>query len=149
MSFDHPSLLFLHFSGFQHQYPVVNLDSLVQANLELVSSLGDHNPSNLIKGLRNVKILVLFTPQTVEVIVFLLSENVSLDFNPKSCNWLMMTSSFLFLFHFFGIFREAMPVFKNLVQLSISYSQHFCLYGSHVLSLLNKSPNLHTLVIKV
>lgn len=91
MSFDNPNLVYLEYSDFvQLQYPVVNLDSLIEAKLRLTMKEGGPDscdPSNLITGLRNVEILNLSCPETMEVIVYLLSvmvyENVLLDFDPK------------------------------------------------------------------
>ncbi|KFK25704.1 hypothetical protein AALP_AA8G148100 [Arabis alpina] len=122
MTFDNPNLIYLGYSGYlQLQYPLVNLDSLVKAKLEIAMNGGDPgscDPSNLIKGLRNVKILSLIFPKTVEI---------------------------------FGKFHEAVPVFENLIRLSIKTVVDFC---SSLLSLpslpflLTKCPNLQTLVIE-
>lgn len=70
-----------------NEYPIANLDSVVEARLNLFPSSWWHgpghngdplssDPTNLIKGLRNVKILKLMRPHTVAVSVlccFLLS----------------------------------------------------------------------------
>lgn len=99
MSFDNPNLVYLEYSDFvQLLYPVVNLDSLVEAKLRLTMNEGgpkNCDPSNLIEGLRNVEILNLSCPETVEVIVVLLSA-----FDPKI--GFMKTSSFCFCFRFLG-----------------------------------------------
>ncbi|KAG7555276.1 F-box-like domain superfamily [Arabidopsis suecica] len=119
MSFDNPNLVYLEYSDFvQLLYPVVNLDSLVEAKIRLTMNEGgpeNCDPSNLIKGLRNVEILNLSCPETVEI---------------------------------FGIFHETMPEFENLFHLSITSEVDFCSSVSSLPSLLKKSPNLHTLVIK-
>lgn len=82
MSFDNPSLVYLEYSDFvQLQYPVVNLDSLIEAKLRLTMKEGgpdNCDPSNLITGLRNVEILNLSSPETVEVVVFILSVMVTI-----------------------------------------------------------------------
>ncbi|XP_010495194.1 PREDICTED: F-box/LRR-repeat protein At3g58980-like [Camelina sativa] len=119
MSFDNPNLVYLEYSDFvQLQYPVVNLDSLVEAKIGLTMKEGgpdNCDPSNLIRGLRNVEILNLSCPETVEI---------------------------------FGIFHEAMPMFANLLHLTITSEVDFCSSVSSLPSLLKKAPNLHTLVIK-
>lgn len=93
MSFDNPDLVYLEYSDFvQLQYQVVNLDSLVEAKLGLTMKEGgpdNCDPSNLIKGLKNVDILNLSCPETVEVIVFL-PRNVSVV-------WLQHENVFFFL----------------------------------------------------
>ncbi|KAG2245315.1 hypothetical protein Bca52824_092854 [Brassica carinata] len=84
MSFDIPNLVYLDYSDdVQRQYPVVKLDSLVEAKLELMVNYGDCDgcdPSNLFKGLRHVQKLSLSFPQTVEI---------------------------------FDYYRDAVPVFEN------------------------------------
>ncbi|KFK25696.1 hypothetical protein AALP_AA8G147200 [Arabis alpina] len=73
ISFDYPKLVYLEYSShLQLQYPLVNLDSLVEAKLKLSTRVGvsypaSYNPSNLLKGLRNVKILDLYSPTTVKI----------------------------------------------------------------------------------
>ncbi|KFK25707.1 hypothetical protein AALP_AA8G148900 [Arabis alpina] len=68
MSFDNPNLVYLEYTDvLQLQYPVVNLDSLVEAKLNILTLGVICDPSNLIKGLRNVKILSLAFPDTVEI----------------------------------------------------------------------------------
>lgn len=80
--FDTPSLTFLKYFDFAPQsYPIVNLGSLVEATVGLTlpddhvrikQYAGDNGTitsdiTNLIKGLRNVEILNLFTTMTMEV----------------------------------------------------------------------------------
>ncbi|XP_023639085.1 F-box/LRR-repeat protein At3g58980 [Capsella rubella] len=122
-----PSLAYLDlYDIVPDDYPVVNLDSLVEAKLDLMLTV-DHNynglvddyetissnPTNLIKGLRNVKILNLASPNT---------------------------------FQAFSYFYEAIPVFKNLYHLTITCDDNeFC--WEFLPSLLKNSPKLETLVI--
>ncbi|EOA16704.1 hypothetical protein CARUB_v10004905mg [Capsella rubella] len=57
MAFDTPSLTYLEYSDLvQKHYPFVNLEALVEAKLDL-DLFGGGNPTNLIKGLRNVEVL--------------------------------------------------------------------------------------------
>lgn len=89
-TFDTPSLTYLKYIDFvPEEYPVVNLDSIVEAKLHLILTgnqdypvryLGREddpitsNPTNLIKGLRNVEILHLSTAtaQVIKCVWFLL-----------------------------------------------------------------------------
>ncbi|CAA7016738.1 unnamed protein product [Microthlaspi erraticum] len=69
ISFDTPGLNYLdYFSCVPKEYPIVNLDSLVKAKLNLVSSpcLVYGSQENLFIGLRNVQILNLSTQKTME-----------------------------------------------------------------------------------
>ncbi|EOA24068.1 hypothetical protein CARUB_v10017287mg [Capsella rubella] len=62
ISFDTPSLAYLEYSDYIHdEFPVVNLDSLVEAklNFNLMTFWNNTNPTNLFKGLKNVQILRL------------------------------------------------------------------------------------------
>ncbi|KAL0823503.1 hypothetical protein Bca101_047180 [Brassica carinata] len=109
MSFDIPNLVYLDYSDdVQRQYPVVRLDSLVEAKLELMVKYGDRDgcdPSNLFKALR----------------------------------------------HIFDYYREAVPVFENVSQLSLITDFGFCSSFLTLPSLpyvLKKFPNVHTLVIE-
>ncbi|KAG7561375.1 F-box domain [Arabidopsis thaliana x Arabidopsis arenosa] len=72
-TFDTPSLTYLDYASFlPDEYPIVNLDSLVEAKLNLMGMrivTNIRNPTNLIKGLRNVEILDLSTLKTCEVSV--------------------------------------------------------------------------------
>ncbi|XP_020883833.1 F-box protein At4g22280-like [Arabidopsis lyrata subsp. lyrata] len=113
--FDTPSLAYLEYTDVvPREYPIVNLESLVEAKLDLRCHLGICNPTNLIKGLRNVEVLDLS----------------SID-----------TSTML---HYF---REAIPMFSNLIRLSITTNLSF--YDSEYFPILLKnSPNLQTLIIK-
>ncbi|XP_020882480.1 LOW QUALITY PROTEIN: F-box/LRR-repeat protein At1g06630-like [Arabidopsis lyrata subsp. lyrata] len=70
LSFDLPNLEYLHYSDFAlYEYPQVNLDSLVEAKLELYPAEHVERPdvTNLIMGIRNVEILHL-SSASVEVI---------------------------------------------------------------------------------
>lgn len=73
ISFDTPGLAYLDYYGYvPKEYPVVKLDSLVEAKLDLISSLYPpiyDKVKNLFIGLRNVQILNLSTPNTLEVSV--------------------------------------------------------------------------------
>ncbi|CAH8275735.1 unnamed protein product [Arabidopsis lyrata] len=114
MTFDTPSLAYLEYSDLvPRHYPFVNLESLVEANLDLyVHDVS--NPTNLIKGLRNVEVLELSSHYTSET---------------------------------FYAFREAIPVLSKLFRLSITTdSRHY--HWKLLPILLEKSPNLETLVIK-
>ncbi|EFH54512.1 predicted protein [Arabidopsis lyrata subsp. lyrata] len=74
ITFDTPSLVFLEYVDFvPDEYPFVNFDSLVEAKLDLVLTVHhtwngeliidsdniSSNPTNLLKGLKNVQILAL------------------------------------------------------------------------------------------
>ncbi|KAG7546594.1 F-box-like domain superfamily [Arabidopsis suecica] len=114
MTFDTPSLAYLEYSDLvPRHYPFVNLESLVEAKLDLyVHDVS--NPTNLIKGLRNVEVLELSSHYTNET---------------------------------FYAFREAIPVLSKLFRLSITTdSRHY--HWKLLPILLEKSPNLETLVIK-
>ncbi|XP_019096395.1 PREDICTED: putative F-box/LRR-repeat protein At3g58920 [Camelina sativa] len=116
MSFDTPSLAYLEYTDVvPREYPIVNLESLVEARLDLYCPrFHISNPTNLIKGLRNVEVLEISSIRTSEM-----------------------------LYHF----REAIPVFSNLIRLTITthfYSYHWKYFPI----LVKKSPNLHTLIIK-
>ncbi|KAG7561383.1 FBD domain [Arabidopsis thaliana x Arabidopsis arenosa] len=127
ITFDTPSLTNLKYYDFPPQsYPMVNLDSLVEATVGLKLPLhhawtreyarhGDTIPSvtNLIKGLRNVETLNLTCTDTVDAFYFS---------------------------------HEAIPVFENLHHLSIATERKFC--WRTLPYLLKKSPNLETLVIE-
>ncbi|XP_019094678.1 PREDICTED: F-box protein At4g22280-like [Camelina sativa] len=117
MSFDTPSLAYLEYTDVvPRDYPIVNLESLVEAKLDLYRPRFDiSNPTNLIKGLRNVEVLEISSIRTSEM-----------------------------LYHF----REAIPVFSNMIRLTIT--THFYSYHWKYLPILvRKTPNLHTLIIKV
>ncbi|KFK33098.1 hypothetical protein AALP_AA6G330900 [Arabis alpina] len=121
ISLDTPSLIYLDYSDYvPKEYPTVNLNSLVEAKLDLrvdeegvweATHVDDFNPVNLISCLKNVEILDL-TIQTTEM---------------------------------FSLFPEAIPVFEKLFQLSVSLSDS-C--WSSLLILIKKSPNLKTLIIE-
>jgi hypothetical protein len=89
INLDTPNLTYLELSdAVPDDYPIVNLDSLVEVKLDLTLMV-DHkyhgyvddndtissNPTNLINGLRNVEIMNLQSPNTfqVSVLLFLLS----------------------------------------------------------------------------
>ncbi|KAL1201719.1 F-box protein [Cardamine amara subsp. amara] len=114
-TFNTPSLAYLDYSdSIPKAYPFVNLESLVEAKLDLDYDRGYSDPTNLMKGLRNVEVLELSSGYTWETLV---------------------------------CFSEAIPVFSNLIRLSVTVDS--TLYNWELLSiLLEKSPNLHTLVIK-
>ncbi|KAG7572779.1 F-box-like domain superfamily [Arabidopsis suecica] len=64
VTFDTPSLAYLEYTDLvPREYPIVNLESLVEAKLDLSCYLGS-NPTNLIKGLRNVEVLELSSIHT-------------------------------------------------------------------------------------
>ncbi|EFH66573.1 predicted protein [Arabidopsis lyrata subsp. lyrata] len=67
MLFDTPNLAYLEYTGLvPREYPTVNLESLVEAKLDLSFCLGISNPTNLIKGLTNVEVLELSSVKTSE-----------------------------------------------------------------------------------
>ncbi|KAG7566524.1 F-box-like domain superfamily [Arabidopsis suecica] len=69
ITFDTPSLVYLKYSGFvSDKYPIVNLDALVEVKLTLALRKIPHNgnPTNLIKGLRNVEIMDLSSLETLK-----------------------------------------------------------------------------------
>ncbi|KAF3545588.1 hypothetical protein DY000_02005476 [Brassica cretica] len=108
-------------------YLVVNLNSLVEANLDLLVTVNHtwlasfalendnitSNPTNLFKGMRNVQIMNLLSHESLERFYF---------------------------------FRGAIPVFENLLHLSITTMSECCWRG--LVFLLNNCPNLETLTIK-
>ncbi|EOA40515.1 hypothetical protein CARUB_v10009244mg [Capsella rubella] len=115
MTLDAPSLTYLEYSDLvPREYPAVNLESLVEAKLDLRLSFGTSNPTNLIKGLTNVEVLDLSSVATSEMFYF---------------------------------FCEVIPVFSNLIHLSITTDLKFYCW-KHFPILVERSPNLHTLVIK-
>lgn len=65
MTFDTPSLAYLEYTDLVPT--IVNLESLVEAKLDLRLFLGISSPTNLIKGLRNVQVLELSSHHTSEV----------------------------------------------------------------------------------
>ncbi|XP_019101747.1 PREDICTED: F-box protein At3g62430-like [Camelina sativa] len=70
ISFDTPSLAYLEYDDYIHEeFPVVNLDSLVEAtlNFSLMTASDETDPTNLFKGLENVQILRLDTVDTMQV----------------------------------------------------------------------------------
>ncbi|CAL9234606.1 unnamed protein product, partial [Arabidopsis halleri] len=68
VTFDTPSLAYLEYTDVvAREYPIVNLESLVEAKLDLCYYLGS-NPTNLIKGLRNVEVLELSSIHTSEML---------------------------------------------------------------------------------
>ncbi|EOA24082.1 hypothetical protein CARUB_v10017309mg [Capsella rubella] len=70
LSFDLPNLEYLDYSDFSlYEYPQVNLESLVEAKLDLFRAGNLERPdvTNLIMGIRNVEILHL-SPSSVDVI---------------------------------------------------------------------------------
>ncbi|KAL0725105.1 hypothetical protein Bca4012_039704 [Brassica carinata] len=121
VSFETPALTYLDYSDYvPKEYPTVNLDSLVEANLNLCADVegvwqkehaNTFNPMNLIIGFKNVEILNL-TIEAVEM---------------------------------FGVFNETIPMFEKVSQLSLSLS-NFCWFS--VPNLMKKFPNLKTLIIE-
>lgn len=103
ITFDTPSLVFLEYVDFvPDEYPFVNFDSLVEAKLDLVLTVHhtwngeliidsdnniSSNPTNLLKGLKNVQILAL-TCSSVEVslLLFLLYYAITPWKNRKNMN---------------------------------------------------------------
>ncbi|XP_019082847.1 PREDICTED: F-box protein At3g62430-like [Camelina sativa] len=68
ISFDIPSLAYLEYDDYIHdEFPVVNLDSLVEATLDfnLLTFWNKTDPTNLFSGLKNVQILRLDCADTV------------------------------------------------------------------------------------
>ncbi|KAL1222060.1 F-box/LRR-repeat protein [Cardamine amara subsp. amara] len=131
LSFHTPNLAYFECCDFvPDEYPFVKFDSLVEAKLDLCVMVdrkwhGDFadddeilssNPRNLIKGLRNVKILDLTSPMMLETLYF---------------------------------FHNAIPVFNNLHRLSFFTNDDYMQVCWRFLPLLlDKTPNLKTLVIK-
>ncbi|XP_020880554.1 F-box protein At4g22280-like [Arabidopsis lyrata subsp. lyrata] len=114
LTFDTPNLAYLEYSDLvPREYPIMNLESLVEAKIDLGSPSGYSNPLNLIKGLSNVEILELSSTR---------------------------------IFKVFRYSDEAIPVFINLLSLSITTASRSGL--KFLPSLLEKSPKLETLVIK-
>lgn len=68
MTLDTPSLVYLEYSDLPpRKYQISNLESLVEAKLDLREGQG--NPSNLIKGLRNVEILEILTIRDTGMVI--------------------------------------------------------------------------------
>lgn len=66
--FDTPSLAYLEYTDLvPREYPFVNLESLVEAKLDLYLGRGVSNPTNLINGLKNVEVLELSSYLTSQV----------------------------------------------------------------------------------
>ncbi|CAA7016740.1 unnamed protein product [Microthlaspi erraticum] len=97
ITFDTPSLAYLKYSGFVHiEHPVVSLQSLVVAKLDISLSSREHgerDPTNLIEGLRNIQVLELSSITTSDI--------------------------------FYSV-REAIPVFEKLSRLSIATELGSC-----------------------
>ncbi|CAH8358088.1 unnamed protein product [Eruca vesicaria subsp. sativa] len=121
ISFDTPALTYLEYSDFvPKEYLIVNLDSLVEAKLNLCvyeEGLWQHehgdtfNPMNLIYGLKNVEILNL-TEEVVEMFYFL---------------------------------NKSIPMFEKVSQLSVDLSSR-CWFSLTIV--MKKLPNLKTLIIE-
>lgn len=76
ITFDTPSLVYLKYSGFvSDKHPFVNLDALFEVKLTLALRKIPHNgnPTNLIKGLRNVEVMDLSSHETLKVLFFFFS----------------------------------------------------------------------------
>ncbi|VVB06621.1 unnamed protein product [Arabis nemorensis] len=70
ISFDTPSLEYLEYSDLlRDEYPVVNLNSLVEAklNLPVWHAPESYNPGNLVIGLKNVQIMSLDYVETMQL----------------------------------------------------------------------------------
>jgi hypothetical protein len=68
ITIDTPSLAYLEYSDLvPRHFPFVNLESLVEAKLAL-DLCSDSNPTNLIKGLRNVEVLELSSGYTSQIL---------------------------------------------------------------------------------
>ncbi|KAL0823502.1 hypothetical protein Bca101_047179 [Brassica carinata] len=123
MSFDIPILVHLGYSDYvQLQYPAVKLDSLVEAKLELLKKYGDRDSYDPSNLFKGVRHV----------------QKLSLSF-PETVE-------------IFDYYREAVPVFENVSQLSITTDRGFCSSLSTLPSLpsvIKKFPNVHTLVIEV
>ncbi|KAJ0237248.1 F-box domain-containing protein [Hirschfeldia incana] len=128
ITIDTPSVTHLDYEDLvPSSYQSINLNSLVEANLDLVVTVnhywnsrlaqeGDNitsNPTGLFKGMRNVQIMNLLSQDSLEI---------------------------------FYLFRGAIPVFENLSHLSIITESTDCWSG--LVYLLNHCPNLETLTIK-
>ncbi|KAG5399390.1 hypothetical protein IGI04_021204 [Brassica rapa subsp. trilocularis] len=125
ITIDTPSVTHLYYSDLvPSSYLAVNLNSLVEANLDLVVTVGHYynsregdnitsNPTDLFKGMRNVQIMNLLSQDSLEI---------------------------------FYLFRGAIPVYENLFHLSIITESTDCWSG--LVYLLNHCPNLETLTIK-
>ncbi|AED92185.1 putative F-box/LRR-repeat protein [Arabidopsis thaliana] len=122
VSFDTPSLAYLKYKDvIPYGYPIVNLNSIVEARLTLPREVEydywlnrSADPSNLIRGLKNVEILSIKVLHTMDLL--------------------------------FYNFKEAVPVFENLIHLSVTSEADFCWDPLQIL--LEKSPNLKTLTIE-
>ncbi|VVA91907.1 unnamed protein product [Arabis nemorensis] len=69
ITFDTPNLAYLEYSDLiPRDYPFVNLESLVELKLDLYLCAGHSNPTNLLKGLRNVEALELSSNDTSRMI---------------------------------------------------------------------------------
>ncbi|XP_010451121.1 PREDICTED: F-box protein At4g22280-like [Camelina sativa] len=111
LSLDTPSLAYVEYSDKVQKdcpYPYVHLPSLIEADI------ANSNPTNLIKGLRNVETLELSGAITC------------------------------LIFHYF---REAIPMLSKLSRLSITIDSVYYRW-EYLPILLEKSPNLQTLVLK-
>ncbi|KAG7561504.1 F-box domain [Arabidopsis thaliana x Arabidopsis arenosa] len=121
LSFDTPSLVFLDYFDYAlHEYTSVNLESLVEARLDICYSKKITRPdiSGLITGISNVKTLHL-SPDSVDVI----------------CRYI--------------IHGLLLPVFNNLVNLSFGSKNTKQGRGWKLLpKLLELSPKLETLIIQ-
>lgn len=143
MTFDTPNLAFLEYSDLAaRKYPVVNLDSLVEAKLELRVYRNMSNPTNLMIGLRYVEVLELLSVDTWKV------KKNGFFFFALVVDDCWLVSFFLSFLQMFCYFGEEIPVFSNLFRLTITVD--FPDYDWEFLPmLLAKCPSLHTLVIKV
>ncbi|CAA7041131.1 unnamed protein product [Microthlaspi erraticum] len=75
LTFDTPNLAYLEYSDLAaRKYPVVNLNSLVEANLELRVYRNMSNPTNLMIGLRYVEVLELLSVDTWKMFCYFREE---------------------------------------------------------------------------
>ncbi|KAL0741730.1 hypothetical protein Bca4012_083243 [Brassica carinata] len=121
ISFDTPALTYLEYSDYvPKEYLIVNLGSLVEANLNLCvdehgvwqnQHANTFNPMTLINGLKNVEILNL-TIEAVEM---------------------------------FYVFNESTPMFEKVSQITIDLSNS-CWFS--LPTVIKKFPNLKTLIIE-
>lgn len=156
VSFDTPNLLYLNYSDFvAGNYPLVKLDSLVEARLDVGSNTSQMHArdseeyevpwdaTNLIMGIHNVQTLHL-TSATIEVLFlssFLFYGYLLLT------SLLMIQQVLLMCFQVIEDFCKTVPVFHNLNHLSIESDDE---RGWQALPLLLiNCPNLQTLVFHV
>ncbi|CAA7031006.1 unnamed protein product [Microthlaspi erraticum] len=120
MTFDTPNLVYLEYKDHvRRNYPIVSLESLVEAKLDVVYYYSGCNPTNLIKGLRNVELLELSTADTWKIFM--------------DCPQDIPVFSNLIRF---SVKVKVVPLYR--------YDNHW----EFLTILVKKSPNLETLVMK-